>query len=201
MPFCENCSGLGCSECWTDEERGQTQLERVAAAEESGVRGQESGVEKYGESPVLGSYHTLQTLSTLATAAIRQAYENTFTPIDPRLKVEAVNAEGQPLTVEFPKGSRLCRRRKIFRVRPQLILEVLNGLQAGAVLRLQTMHIPEDARVVDLREDFRSNSLELIVEHPYFDDVADGAELPVVVDWNCQLKQVARLVDVPDPYF
>lgn len=74
-------------------------------------------------------------------------------------------------------------RVKILRVEPNLLIGVLNGMRGGMFCRLPVMEqIPEGTEVVSMHDDYRCRTLNLVVTHPSFEEVALGAEIPEIAE-------------------
>jgi len=73
------------------------------------------------------------------------------------------------------------RRLKILRADRQLLVECFAALRQFRYLNLPKIQsVPADAEVVDIREDWDSRSLSILLRHPSFERVPDGACIPYI---------------------
>ncbi len=96
------------------------------------------------------------------------------------------------------------RRYKLFRISERTVLDLVDSFarakREGFFYVGDYPELPKDAVVKGIHYDFFSRSFEILVYHPSFPAINDGANIPLACDHllQCDLKRV-RVEDADTP--
>lgn len=62
----------------------------------------------------------------------------------------------------------------------RMIVDLFQPIGQCVAIRINHPYLPEDARVITVREDYSRRALIAIVEHESFQEVPDGQEIPLL---------------------